>query len=310
MKRALLPFFAILALICGGVFLTSLFAARADDSSQSVTINNSTPTMNSVNVAITSQGTDETSITLTENTTTRVYVWGQATDSNSCAEIDTTFNYTVRLYRSDFTSSCSSDRNNCYIGAGTTVTGCSGAGDTTAIYEAYADVYHNADPTDAGSPNSALTWVAYARVAEDSGLSPDTLTNAFEINSLIALNVTSSVVYATVALGAQSDQQTITFTNTGNRDIDTDQSASGDMSCATNGTIPVGNAHLSLSNGFAYASGQALATGATNFNLTLAQRTSEGSASTKNAYLLLLMESSGVKGACSNTVTFTAKADS
>ena len=62
--------------------------SEADDTTQSGSVANATPTVDSVTTALATGGADDTSLTLTENTTTTVYVHGTATDNNGCAEID------------------------------------------------------------------------------------------------------------------------------------------------------------------------------------------------------------------------------
>ncbi len=274
---------------------------------------NQRPVINTETVAYSSGGADISAVDLVENSTKRIYVHGSATDYDGCTEINDVSRFSIKIFRADLGDLCSGDNNNCYTIAGgsTTVSGCTGGGDYDLNYEGYVDLQYYADPTDSGT-YSAANWSAKVQVTDSPGL-PNINFDNFEMNSLIAFNVTASVDYGTIALGADSTQQTITFTNTGNRRLDADQTASGDMACSGEGSVnvPVGNAHLSLNDGFTYGvSDQALTITATNFDLDIEARTNDASPLTKNAYLILRLPSLGVRGSCTNTITYTAKLQS
>ena len=304
--------FLIIAILAAvALVLLVLFYTQADDTSQTTVVGNATPTVDSVTTAITTGGADQATITPTENSTLTLYFHGAATDNNGCDDFDTAGDWSMKLYRTDQGSSCSADNNDCYAGdtGDLTITGCTGGGDLSLDYEWTDAIQYFADATDAGSPNAATNWTAQI-TAVDTAAASGSGTDTFEMASLIALNVTASVNYGTVALGADSAEQTITFTNTGNRAIDADQTADGDMTCTLDGSIPVGNAHIATLTGFTYGTAdQALTSGATTVDMSLAQRTSEVTPSTDDWFAILRMPGTGVSGTCSNTVTFTAKAD-
>jgi Flp pilus assembly CpaE family ATPase len=169
-------------------------------------------------------------------------------------------------------------------------------------------VNYFADPTDTGAPQVATTWTGRVIVTDDDASASSAVTDTVEMGSLIALDVTSSIAYGTIALGATSSEQTTTITNAGNRAMDAEVSADGDMTCTTVGSVAVGQAKWSLSTGFVYASaGTALSTSATSADNSTAQRT--GASTTTPLYWKVQLPSSGIKGSCSNSITFTAIAD-
>lgn len=308
--------FILVGILC---LLLSFLAARvaADSTGSSADVNNAGPKVDSVNVALSSGGVDQASFSPLENDQRSIYIHGTATDNNGCGDISATGQWGLVLHRSGVAPTCSADNNNCYIATSMTqltLTGCTGGADLNLNYEFVIDVEHFIDPTDAGAPYEAEDWEAAVTV-EDRSHVRGNRSDRVEVNSLLAFDVSASVNYGTIALGADSDQETITFTSTGNRAVDASQTAtsgdSGNMVCNGQGSqnIAVGNVHISLSDGFAYGDGQALTAGASVFNLSLAKRTGDA-VSTKDTYLLLRMPSSGIGGSCSNTVTFSATADS
>ncbi len=275
---------------------------------------NATPSVDSVITTTTSGGSDQGSFNLTDGSTTNLYIRGTATDADGCSQIDAKTQWAVTAYKSDVAggTSCSADNNNCYqLDTNTvafTLSNCSGGADTTIDYEAVIPIQYYADATDAGSPGASTNWTNFVKVTDDATATANS-SDAFEMNSLLALDVGASVNYGTLTLGVDSPQQTLAFTNTGNRNIDATQSASGDISC-TRGTIPTSNIHLSFTNGFTYGVGdQALSNTDTNVNLALVARTSEVFAAIKDTYLKLRVPNSGIEGSCSNTIYYIAVLD-
>lgn len=149
------------------------------------------------------------------------------------------------------------------------------------------------------------TWTCKIR-AYDAAASGTNQTNT-TINTLLALNIPSTINFGTMSLGDTSTNTTENETsveNYGNVLIDVDLSGD-DMSCSS-GTIPVGNIKYSDTDNTAYASMTALTTSATTLNLNVAQRTN--GVSTKTTYWKIQIPSTGVGGSCTNTITFTAVA--
>lgn len=289
-----------------------LIKSWADNSTETATVSNAAPSVDSTTISTSSYGSSASSLTLTENTTTTTYVFGTATDTNGCEDIDATSNYALQMYRTDVSggSSCTADDNDCYRAtSATTVDQCTAGGsDTTARYQFNVAMNYFADATDTGAPNAATNWTARVVTTDDSSAASSASTATTEVASLIALDATSSISYGTIALAGTSSQQTATITNTGNRNMDATVAADGGMTCDGRGTISVGQVHWSLTSSFAYASGTVLTTSAVSLNNSTAQRT--GGVSSTPSYWLLQLPSTGIAGTCTNTLTLTAQADS
>mgnify|MGYP001612083822 FL=1 len=285
--------------------------SQADTSTQSAAITNASPTIDTINIATSSLGSDSSTFTLTESTTTTIYVHGTATDTNSCGEIDSnTSNWAGahRLYRTTVTngSTCTAGDANCYapVAADVTITGCTlSAGDTTETWQSTDTINFYADATDTTSTShSATNWTAYI-VATDDSAATGTSTDTVEMNTLFALSVDGTVTYATTSLGANSAEITDTITNSGNEYIDVNISVGGTMSCTGPGTttIPAANGKYSTATG-AIGTKTDLTTSAVGINTNLIQ----GASSTATLYFQLAVPSTGVGGTCSNTITYTA----
>lgn len=270
---------------------------------------NSSPLVTNVTAAATSGGSEST-LTLIENSATSLYVHGTASDTDGCADVATNGSITGKFYRSNHLNAdlCSADNNDCYTisNAACVKTGCDGPEDTVFTFECTALIQYYADTTVAG-PHNGSDWTAKI-TATDASTATGSQSDTIEMNSTVALDVTPSIDYGTINLGAESAQKTLTTTNTGNSGIDIDVSGSGSMSCQS-GSIPVENAHYSQSQGFTYADGTPLAQTATEVELNLANQTNDVATSTKNLYFVLKNPALGVGGTCTNTLTISARAD-
>lgn len=269
----------------------------------------SAPVVNSVTAAAT-QGGIESTLSLTENNTATLYVYGSITDADGCEDVATNGTVTGKFYRSNHASGdgCSADNNDCYTiaNAACTKTNCTGPEDTTLDYQCTASIQYYADATTSG-PNSGTDWTAKI-TATDAASTTGTNTDTIEVASMVALDVTPSIQYGSIDLGAESSQQTATVTNTGNNDLDVTLSVNGAMTCAS-GSISANSAHYSDTAAFSYNDGSALSTTPTELELNLPHLTSDGGAQTKNIYLKLKMPASGAGGSCSNTLSVSATAD-
>lgn len=309
--------FTLIALVALGAIIYLRSSATTPSAQQQANVENTAPTVDSI-VPSDTTGTGDISLpsaglTLNEATTKTLYVRGAISDPNGCSDI---LDAKVIVYRSSVAGAdaCTANSNDCYVVpsvVGTTpgLVGCTGAGDNDATFEVTFPVANYADPTDAGSPYAADTWQVKAVVTDVASLS-GSLSNSFEVQSLAAFSISPSVInYGTVALGATSAEQTLTFTNTGNRNVDSLYKSNGDLTSDLTGfaAIPTANAHLSLTQGFAWAAG----TGITTTDQTLAthvvQQTS-GTVPSVASYFLLKMPTAGVRGTYTNTLTFTAQA--
>lgn len=149
------------------------------------------------------------------------------------------------------------------------------------------------------------TWTCKIN-ADDGNATGSNQTNT-TVNSLLALNIPSTINFGTMSLGSTSTNTTENETvveNYGNIQIDVNLSGN-DMSCNI-GTIPVGNIKYSSVDNTSYTSMTALTTSAVTLDLNVSQRTS--TPSTKTTYWRIQIPNTGVGGSCTNTITFTAVA--
>lgn len=185
---------------------------------------NNIPTVSAVDLNASS------AITLTENTTTSIDCTGTGTDQDSGSDITSSSGV---IYRSGVSggASCSADDNNCYIIAICSLGAPSGNNRSVTCN---ANIQFFAEPTDSGA-YSAETWQCEVTVTDSQSASgSNTDSTPPELNTLLALNVTSSVNYGgpinpTTDTGVTN--QTVTVTNTGNASQDTE--ISGDVMCLT-----------------------------------------------------------------------------
>lgn len=307
-----------LTIVFFGVFFLAV-TGNTDDVVQSVEIDAAPPSVTSVIVTTTSGGSDVSDFTPIESTDTVVYVRGSGFDYDGCSTIDVAGNWDIVLYRSGVSGGrdCSEDGNDCYhaVESGNiSISGCSGGADTDLNFEIPVSLEFWADPTDYGAPFAAQNWIASVRAIDDDS-NYSTSTDTFELNSLIALDAPSTIDYGSVRPGESSAVKELSFTQTGNRAFDLDQTSTGDtMVC--NGTdsdnIPWTNVEMALSRYFVYGTGIDLSAKQHISELTLAmpQRLDDANPATKSVYFRLQVPSSGVNGTCSGTTRFTAKAAS
>lgn len=288
--------------IVGVGALGFIAAALADTASTSVTVGNAAPSVSVVTL------NSSSAITLVENNTRTVYATSTVSDGNGCSTI---IGVTTDFYRSGVTAaSCDTpgeaNSNNCYSRSSCTVVAgtCTGGVDTTADYVCSAALQYYADPTDSGT-YSAQTWTATTYVTD--GAATSSASGSAELNTLAALDVTSSISYGTLAANTDtgSANSTTTVTNTGNTNIDPD--LSGTVMSSGGDTIAVAQQKYSSIN-FTYSSGTStLSTTPTSINLALPQRTS--GVVTANVYWGIGIPAGTNAGSYTGTNTFTAVAN-
>jgi hypothetical protein len=296
------PQFVAYVIISAAVLVSGGLLVSADTASTSVTVGNATPSISATTF------NNGTAITLTENTTSVVYATTTVTDANGCSTIS---GVTADFYRSAVTAGgCDTvgeaNNNNCYprntctVVAGT----CTGGADTSANYVCNTSLQFYADPTDSGT-YSAQNWVATITAGDGSATTTDS-TATQELNTLLSLNVTSSISYGTLAANSNtgSINSTTTVTNTGNKDMDpeisgTDLTSGSDYILATYQQYAV--------NPFAYGAGTALSsTTPASLNITLPQGTSGTVPITDTVSWGISVPAGAVPGAYTGTNTFTA----
>lgn len=308
----------LIAVLLGvaGLFILLIFVSlrsQADDSSSSATVSNQAPSIDTVTVNSLSSGAGLTTFTLTENTTTTLYVYGTFTDNNGCSEVSGSGSAVVTPAISIIGQTCSASTDNnektCYLMGGNpatrwyadncTLSNCSGGTDVSGSFLCSFNVWHFASSTN----NYSADWVASVNASDGSLTSSQNSATTFDINSLTAINVTANIDYGSLALGATSTVKTITITNTGN-DLTTDVTLYGTAMNCTVGTIAVGQQAYTSSTSASPAT--ALSTASTSVGLSMRKQTVSTTAVTSNTRWMLTLPSSGLSGTCTGTISFLA----
>lgn len=291
-----------------------MLKSKADTTTETVSVNPENPAVDSINIVDQDANpVDSVGLTPHEGDTNTVTVSGSISDPNGCSDIDSV---AVALYRTSVGLQEVMQQADNYAGTAT-VSGCTGGDDTTADYTVNIDTTNFVNPTDPGSPFAADNWTVSVTSTDKTigvgGLKGNN-TLPFEVNSLSAFSTAASIDYGTVALNAYSLEQTVTFTNTGNRAVDTTVRASNDMTEPTGNfaVIPAGNVHYSVTSTAEFVDGAPVSkTSAETFAIGLPKQTLNlpGNIPTKDTYWMLRMPASGVNGTYSNTLTLTAVAN-
>lgn len=243
---------AIAAILAG-------FQAIAANITSSVVVGNTAPVTSAVSLNAGS------AITLTANATTAINVNATITDNNGCSDISNGTT-SIMVYRSSITSStCFStqDNQNCYKATAFTVTSTCSTNtiNTTTTFH----IYYFAQPTDASSSFSAQNWLATVRFTDQSGSTSSADSSGVELNTLTAINVTtSSINYGTLSPNTDtgSTNQVTTSTNAGNATTTVRLNANPTLTSGGN-TIATSSQHYATSS-FTYGgSEQALSGTAT-----------------------------------------------
>ncbi|MFA5185600.1 MAG: hypothetical protein WC551_03875 [Patescibacteria group bacterium] len=321
--------FTLIALVALAALL--VLKSKADTATQQANTGNTAPALDSLIVSDTSGSGDVgpagsgSGFTTNEGAAKTLYVRGQATDLNGCSDLQ---DVKITVYRSGATGAdaCTPDMNDCY-----TVTllpadfdaGC-GVGVNTVTFETSFSFANFVDPSDAGSPYDAQTWLAKG-VVKDNVNATHELTPDFEVNSMAAFSVPGAINYGAVGLGQDSNAIGLTFSNTGNRAVDAEVIALvdpvhqpeplvGDMTSNLTGfaDIAASAVHYSLTSGFTYGTGDTAVSklASTALALDLAQQTDDLVVPTVDTYWKLRVPSTGVNGTYTNTLVFTAVAGS
>ena len=319
--------FLVFSLVVALVFVYT----RADDTTTSgiasttATINNTAPTVDTVNVGYSDNGghiASTTGISLTLGSTKTVVVYGTISDANGTDATGTLaygdiVDVSAVLYRSGATSgtACTADMNDCYRGATSTATSgalgscvISAAAVTSAHYACTFALQYFTDGTTVGGEFPAQDWQAYVTVT-DLSAATGTGSIAEEVNALLALNIPTSIPYGTFGLGATttaSNNQDMTITQKGNVRADTEVSGTA-MTCSGLGTIPVGNQKWSIVDvGYTDASSTALTGTPVDTNLDVDYQKDENFSTASSTRVLtwnIGIPTSGVRGLCAGTNT-------
>ncbi len=284
-------------------------AGAAHGTTSNYTVNNVAPVVSTVTI------NGGLAIDLTEGTTSEITLKASVTDNNSCQDVSAVLGY---LYRSGIAySSCNdsgdSNANYCYADISCSVASsdtCDGSSDATADYECDVNVQYHADPTVADTQFPSDTWKDTIKATDDDAAADDTeVSSGVELNTLIGYDVTSSIAYGSLAVGAKNDplDKTTTVTNRGN--VGLDQELRGtNMSDGGVNSIAVTYQRYALAALTPYASGTQLTLTDVLSQLDVSKTTVTASPQTKNTWWGLEIPAGTVSGTYTGTNTITALA--
>ncbi len=282
----------------------------ADTASTSVTVGNSAP----VTSAASFHGGSD--VTLTENTYVNATGTVTVTDANGCSTITSVTSKFYLASPANSGSGCSYNGNSCYTSvcvATTTGNTCDGGGDTSVQYDCGFRIWYTATPTDSGASASSIwSFAATSTDGTDSHVATNTA-QTIEVNTLNALNVTSSIAFGSVAANADTaaTNQTTTITNTGNNALDTE--LSGDDMCTdypgcAGSTLQAEQQEYSL-NSFTYGAGTDLTNTPVTVETVLAKPTSTTTPVTDDVLWGIGIPNGQTPGSYTGQNTFTAVTD-
>lgn len=328
--------FAVLLGIAGLLIILIFVTIKSQaddtqDASTSAGVTNKSPTIDSLYITDVAYNGSGTTLDLTENTLTNVYIYGTYSDDNGCDEVATSTGggsgyaagVTTSLYRSGAGIGCTATTESCYTGISCNTYACTPGGtDTTGSFACTTTVQYYAEPTDSGT-YSAQTWKATATSGDKYwdgtsitggnvttvGVASST-SSGVELSALVALGLGSdgnggSIAYGSLALGGTSAADvTLALKNTGNVTMIPQVSGTA-MTCSNGQTITAGYQKYATSTGVAYGSKKALTGSAVGiFHATncFAVSTSTFN-STTNTQWMIQLPSTGIAGTCSGTNT-------
>lgn len=281
----------------------------------SAEIANEAPVVDTVNVAYALDGSHLPAIDLAVGTTKNIVVWGVASDPNGSdtqgeqinGDID---NISAVFYRTGATGgdACTEDKNDCYKVAACTIDNTYG-NSTEVKYSCPMSLEFFTDSTTNGGEFPSDNWTAIVKVVDKSTVAASN-TNTSEMNTLLALNIPTTIPYGSFALGATTtatNNQDMVIEQRGNARGDVEVSGS-DMTCSGIGTIPVGKQKWALSDvGESHASSTALTASAIASHLNVNYRKNDATAETKTLTWNIGIPATGVRGVCTGTNTLTVK---
>lgn len=268
---------------------------------------NTAPTVDSITIATTTPaGSGISEINLLEDTITNIYVRGAFSDLDGCGDVKTSGTLKIVFYHSSASNAeaCNANNNDCYKGtyAGSecAISGCSLGTETSANYECTVPLQYYA----LSSSTNTTYWQAIVTTTDGGNLEGSSSATV-EVNSLIAIAVSSAIDYGPVAIDtASTSEKTLILRNTGNVGVDSELSGT-DMICAVN-SIPVEYQRYSLTSGTNYNQMTAMTTSSVLLQTNIDRQNS------KDVYFRLSVPASlaPLRGACTGTNTFIAVQDS
>lgn len=298
-------------MLLGAVFVITLVVvySEADTVTTQTTINNQNPAVNSIYVSSTTNGESNdygAGLGLISSTTKTIHVNGVVSDANGQGDIN---NVEMIWYRSSVNDTCSADNNDCYKIASCQL---SANNDTSKKYNCSFDVQFYADSTDPVGRFSGDIWKSKIIVTDKNSGSGNLTSdggNDVEINTLLSLNIPSSINYGTLSNNAQTDaggNQDMVITQAGNDQADVEVSGTALTCSGVGASIPENMQKWSLSDvGFTSTDATALSTTATDTNLGVGYRDNDGAPQTKTLTWNISVPYDAV-GTCTGTNTISA----
>ncbi len=289
-------------IVMSGMLAVTVFAGN-ETMLPSVTVGGEAPTVSVVDIT-------PAPIVVIENGTTTVTITATITDNNGCSEVFTDGTITATLYRSSMGASCSADFNNCYVSILLTEVGntCDGV-DTTGDASGTVEVWYIAEATDASSTNSGDTWQATVKAIDGTDASSTAVdeTAPPELSTLLAVTVTGSINYGSVAASATSTPQTVTITNSGNYNS-TDANFSGVNLESGGNSIAVGQQKYSTTTTEAWDYMDYTLDGTpTRRELNITKGTATGTPSTQDHFWAIQVPGGQAAGTYTGTSTITGQ---
>ena len=310
---------AIIAIIALGSVI--LLNTEADDSSQVLTISNVPPSILNLTYGV-SANSDVQILNLAdlgngssaEGTRFTSVVTATVAADNSCSAIDNPFNdYELKIFRqssvageSDGEACNFTNGTSCYIGDTAQLVLGSCINTTTYMITWPVTTFYYLDPTDSGT-YSHLDWGARLKVTDDIALST-TATDAFEVNTLLALDVSSLTDFGTLSLGDDSASVAVTIKNTGNVIQDYSVGYNQPFQCSSNS---FSGSQVKITqyseDPIIGATAMGPVTSEVTVNASIEKASSMATSSTDLLYAFLSVPNNAAAGgSCSNTATYTA----
>ncbi|HEX4799314.1 MAG TPA: hypothetical protein VFV22_02125 [Candidatus Paceibacterota bacterium] len=287
-----------------------------------LSVNNVAPTVAGATVSLVQASGTDMYLTQEASTTQGFTLSFIASDNNSCdaaggGAADEVTGYNLSIYRSGIgPSSCFAtstlNANNCYpSGAAPTAwnlsctastTSCTGATDTTIVYNCTFPLWYVADPTDGLNGSSTIyfaqDWRAQVKTTDDDGLSGPygQSTTGVEVKSFLAFALnTLSIAYGSLEPGQNNPFLSATSTVLATGNVGVDKNVEGESMCngfsqaspcapSATSTIPESEQHFGISQ-LAYGSGTSLSSTTPQLvNINVPKSTATSTQATANAY--------------------------
>lgn len=316
-----LPFVGVLMSLFFFAVIWVTTISQGDSTQTTLNVTNAAPSVTNIIFATSSGGNDvgSTNIVLTEFSTTSVFIRGTITDSNGCGEVATSGSAYINFGLDTNVPACSQAFQNdydCYYLASTNnrcafgvTNSCSSPTDTSVDFECDFHLQYYATPSATGTPDAIAHWRAFLRAQDADGANSSTIRNT-EVEALIAINVSSSINYGSLSVGATSSVGVpLNVINTGNITVDLNLIGT-DLTCSVLGTIPANNQQFELFDSFDFGSAYVLSNTSSQlveFDLLAGVSGFPAEPNNQNLYWKIQIPNDGVAGNCTGTTTVLAE---